>query len=311
LVKEGSLKGFDVDHIQKTYCQVHIQDDSENLHADQQLSASSVKPLPSKPLSKPSDLHADQQSSVKPLPSKPLSNPSRTSARISTGKQAQRPESSNASVRVTRSHDKVSPDADGDDDDADDEKSASEIDVGDNKTKPQAPVKSGKSGKGPPKPPNSRKRARSSTKEPIRKQAPMSASKVEDFFWATLPNHTETCIDTLELLAEGKIVHADVEKEGLALLVGRCRALHSLYANQEFQEFLAIAQEALESYEGKQSPYQRQFMLQELKKFGFVVSPRMWSKLELLMLMVIILDPKLMYMGIRQKDRKDERDQNR
>jgi hypothetical protein len=139
----------------------------------------------------------------------------------------------------------------------------------------------------------------------------MSASKVEDFFWATLPNSTETCIDILELLAAGKTVHADVEKEGLAMLVGRCRALQSLYANQEFQEFLAIAQEALETYEGKQSPHARTFVLRELKKFGFVVSPRMWSKLELLMLMVIILDPKLMYMGIRQKDRKDERDQNR
>jgi hypothetical protein len=29
------------------------------------------------------------------------------------------------------------------------------------------------------------------------------------------------------------------------------------------------------------------------------------------MLMVIILDPTMKYMGIRQKDRKDERDQNR
>ncbi len=139
----------------------------------------------------------------------------------------------------------------------------------------------------------------------------MSASKVEEFFWATLPNVKETCIDNLKLLATGKIVHADVEKEGLVLLAGRCRALHSLYANQEFQEFLNVAQEALKSYEGKRSPYKRQFMLQELKKFGFVVSPRMWTKLELLMLMVIILDPKLMYMGIREKDRKDERDQNR
>ncbi|MFY7871309.1 MAG: hypothetical protein ACOVQL_02905 [Limnohabitans sp.] len=147
--------------------------------------------------------------------------------------------------------------------------------------------------------------------EPVRKQAPMSASKVEEFFWATLPTVTETCIDNLELLAAGKTVHADVEREGLAMLASRCRSLHSLYANQEFQEFLHIAQEALESYEGKQSPYQRKFMVQELKKFGFVITPRMWSKLELLMLMVIILDPKLMYMGIRQKDRKDERDQNR
>ena len=139
----------------------------------------------------------------------------------------------------------------------------------------------------------------------------MSTAKVEEFFWAELPNVTETCIDNLELLATGKMVHADVEKEGLALLAGRCRALHSLYANQVFQEFLNIAEEALQSYEGKQSPYKRQFMLQELKNFGFVVSPRMWTKLELLMLMVIILDPKLFYMGIRQKDRKDERDQNR
>lgn len=40
-------------------------------------------------------------------------------------------------------------------------------------------------------------------------------------------------------------------------------------------------------------------MLRELKKFGFVVSPRMWSKLELLMLMVIILDPAMKCMGIR------------
>ena len=139
----------------------------------------------------------------------------------------------------------------------------------------------------------------------------MSTAKVEEFFWADLPNVTETCIDTLELLATGKMVHADVEKEGLALLAGRCRALHSLYANQAFLEFLEIAQEALKTYEGKQSAYARQFMLKELKQFGFVVSPRMWSKLELLMLMVIILDPKMMYMGIRQKDRKDERDQNR
>ena len=76
----------------------------------------------------------------------------------------------------------------------------------------------------------------------------MSASKVEDYFWSGL-NSTETCIDTLELLAAGKTVHADVEKQGMAMLAG--------------------------------------------------------------MLMVIILDPTMKYMGIRQKDRKDERDQNR
>jgi hypothetical protein len=204
-------------------------------------------------------------------------------------------------------NDNVDNDGDGDDDDDDgDVDDDDELSTSDSDTptlKPNPPRKN------PPKP--HPRPQRSSKKEPVQKQAPMSASKVEEFFWATLPTVTETCIDNLELLAAGKTVHADVEREGLAMLASRCRSLHSLYANQEFQEFLCIAQEALESYEGKQSPYQRKFMVQELKKFGFVITPRMWSKLELLMLMVIILDPKLMYMGIRQKDRKDERDQNR
>lgn len=34
-----------------------------------------------------------------------------------------------------------------------------------------------------------------------------AASRVEDFFWATLPSVTNACIDTLELLAAGKTVH--------------------------------------------------------------------------------------------------------
>jgi len=102
-----------------------------------------------------------------------------------------------------------------------------------------------------------------------------------------------------------------VEKEGLAILAGRCQALHKLYGNTEFLEFLATAQESLDSYAGKQEAYSRQVMVNNLRKFGFVISPRMWSKQELLMLMVIILEPSLHYLGIRQKDRKDERDQNR
>lgn len=136
-------------------------------------------------------------------------------------------------------------------------------------------------------------------------------SRVEDFFWATLPSVTNSCIDTLELLAAGKNVHPDVEKDGLAMLASRCQALHKLYGNMEFLEFLAVALESLASYEGKQDAYARKFMVDNLRRFGFVISPRMWSKLELLMLMIIILEPDLYYMCIRQKDRKDERDQNR
>ena len=316
IVKSGSLAQYDVRYILRQYCPVHVISDSEDSHARQSSGVPPSNPLPSANPLPPSTV-APLPSKLPLLPSKPLPSasnslppsnvvplPSKSSSRCSTGKMAQRPESSHASGRVTRSQGRMN---DGDtDEEADDENSESDVDT----TQAPGPAKSGKEplGKRPQGP--GKKPVRKRRKHNEHKQAPMSASKVEDFFWSGL-NSTETCIDTLEVLAAGKTVHADVEKEGIAMLAGRCRALHSLYANQEFLEFLEIAQKALDTYEGKQSAYARQFMLKELKEFGFVVSPRMWSKLELLMLMVIILDPKMMYMGIRQKDRKDERDQNR
>jgi hypothetical protein len=295
--KEGSLKRYDVNYILGNYVRVQVASDSE-----ESSKAEEEKQKPDKESSsQPSAPLSSSKPSAPVIEKKPL----RQSARLSSGNPAPRPESSvkkkSSSDCADDADNELSKSSSDGADDADNELSTSDSETP--TLKPNPPRKN------PPKP-HPRPR-RSSKKEPVRKQAPMSASKVEEFFWATLPTVTETCIDNLELLAAGKTVHADVEREGLAMLASRCRSLHSLYANQEFQEFLCIAQEALESYEGKQSPYQRKFMVQELKKFGFVITPRMWSKLELLMLMVIILDPKLMYMGIRQKDRKDERDQNR
>ena len=141
--------------------------------------------------------------------------------------------------------------------------------------------------------------------------AGLATSRVEDFFWSTLPACTSQCIVTLELLDSGKDVHEDVEKEGVAMLTSRCHALHKLYGNAEFLVFLDVAVESLANYEGKENSYSRKFMVDKLRQFGFVISPRMWTKLELLMLMIIIMDPELLYMGIRQKDSKNERDQNR
>jgi hypothetical protein len=317
-VKEGSLADFNVDYILKKYCRIDVEDESPEMNSTASLKSVSLSNLSTVQPPPP----------VQPSPSIQPSPPVLPSTNEPKSNLLERKSTQNWTRPATRSTTLLSSSSLPNADDADDEEEPSESDAADEPSESeaalgrqkrsgsQAPVKlyPDKSGK---EPVNRRKRGRPSQKngkpshkEPARKQ-PMSASKVEDFFWATLPNSTETCIDILELLAAGKTVHADVEKDGLAMLVGRCRALQSLYANQEFQEFLGIAQEALESYEGKQSPYARTFMLRELKKFGFVVSPRMWSKLELLMLMVIILDPKLMYMGIRQKDRKDERDQNR
>ncbi len=313
-VKSGSLAQYNVAYILNKYCPVVVISDSEDSHARQSSGVPPSKPLPiakergvppSKPLPKasnplpPSKLPSPDATKAKILDAKAkedITKIAAAKARVSTGKRAERPENSNASGRVTRSQGGIN------DGEADDENSESDVASG--------PAKNGNEPLGEKPQGPGKKPVKKRPKHKEHKQAPMSASKVEDFFWLGL-NSTETCIDTLELLAAGKTVHADVEKEGMAMLADRCRALHSLYANQAFLHFLGIAQEALKTYQGKQSCYARKFMLKELKQFGFVVSPRMWSKLELLMLMVIILDPKMMYMGIRQKDRKDERDQNR
>jgi hypothetical protein len=47
-----------------------------------------------------------------------------------------------------------------------------------------------------------------------------ATSRVEEFFWATLPAVTNSCIDTLELLAAGQAVHPNVEKECMVILAG-------------------------------------------------------------------------------------------
>jgi hypothetical protein len=68
------------------------------------------------------------------------------------------------------------------------------------------------------------------TKPPVVTEEPRmstgnATSRVKDFFWETLTAVTNSCIATLELLAAGKTVHADVEKEGMSMLAGRCQAL--------------------------------------------------------------------------------------
>jgi len=296
-VKEGSLADFNVDYILRKYCRIDVEDESPEKNSTASLNSVSVSNLSSAP--------------VQPSPPIQPSPPFLPSTNEPKSNLLARKSTQNGSRPATRSTSLLSSSSLPNADDADDEDEPSESEAAlrtgrQKRSGSQARVKVK-----PPKKPRSRPRRMPKPQPHDEPRMSIATSRVEDFFWATLPSVTNTCIDTLELLAAGKTVHPDVEKEGLAMLTGRCQALHKLYGNTEFLEFLATAQESLANYDGKQNAYSRQVMVSNLQKFGFVISPRMWSKLELLMLMVIILEPALHYMGIRQKDRKDERDQNR
>jgi hypothetical protein len=53
------------------------------------------------------------------------------------------------------------------------------------------------------------------------------------------------------------------------------------------------------------------FRLSSIFKFAFILSPRMWQRPELLMLMCILVDKDLQYTSINQKDNRSETSQNR
>jgi hypothetical protein len=137
-------------------------------------------------------------------------------------------------------------------------------------------------------------------------------AKYEQYYWALLANDTDYCIQTLEALAAGRAVQEEyVIEEGKKILKKRCCALFALYGNIAFEKFYDDAVAALDSYEGKESPFTSEFVLHHLKTFAFILSPRMWLKAELLMLMCILVDKDLSFTAINQKDGKDELRQNR
>jgi hypothetical protein len=110
---------------------------------------------------------------------------------------------------------------------------------------------------------------------------------------------------------DGIVVSDDWVVPHNAYLLRRYRCHVNLEVCSSFRCFKYVYKYTFKPPDHTSVSVSRKFMVGKLRQFGFVISPRMWTKLELLMLMIIIMDPELLYMGIRQKDSKNERDQNR
>jgi len=132
-------------------------------------------------------------------------------------------------------------------------------------------------------------------------------ASVEQFCWSTLEADNDFCLSTLEILSYGDhLFHEDetksTEVELLRLLRCRCVALFNFYNNCCFLFLLEEAEDAIRTYGGIQSPIVPEVMQKLLRERGFVLTPRMWTKIELACIMVLLIDPHLSYLGIEQKN---------
>jgi hypothetical protein len=98
----------------------------------------------------------------------------------------------------------------------------------------------------------------------------------------------------------------------MRLLRSRCVGLFNFYDNVGFLKLHDDAVSAIDVYAGKQQPFDSAFLLEQLKEYAFVVTPRMWTGLEIALIMFLLLDPNLHYLNINQKNRAvQEETQNR
>ncbi len=116
---------------------------------------------------------------------------------------------------------------------------------------------------------------------------------------------TDRAISTLESLDKGGDLSCEELKEWILCLKNRCQFLARLYDNQDYIVLGNETLSLLKRYEGRQILTDSEFQTirEHLNAYGWVVSPRMWTMQEIIILCVILLDPRLFFNIILQKDR--------
>jgi hypothetical protein len=136
---------------------------------------------------------------------------------------------------------------------------------------------------------------------------------VEQFVMANLVGDNDFCLAMLEHLGrdDDEVPEcAETQLELQRMLHNRCFALFNFYNNIGFMKLYDDAVAALCGYGGKERPFDAKLLLKLLSQYAFVVTPRMWTKTEILCIMILLLDPSLHYFSINQK-KGLEADQNR
>ena len=122
-------------------------------------------------------------------------------------------------------------------------------------------------------------------------------------------NIVDAAIETLESLDAGIPVHDVLYDDLASKLTFVASFLANMYSNNAYKDLVVGTLEELRAYAGQQEPrrFRSKAFLNGLSKYGFCISPRMWKKEEILCIAISILDIRLDFQGINQKDGKDDK----
>ena len=130
-------------------------------------------------------------------------------------------------------------------------------------------------------------------------------------------NVTEHAIRILVALDSGLHLTSEQMEEWYATLRSRGSMLCQMYHENDYNVMVEETISLLKQYSGRQILVAQDFaaLREHLKTYGWVLSPQMWTREEIAVMCVILLDPKLMFNIILQKrldmSVDDEKYQNR
>ena len=117
-------------------------------------------------------------------------------------------------------------------------------------------------------------------------------------------NDVEKAILTLMALHAGLPVHATLFDDLSSTLISVARFSAEHYCNTAYDTLASETLTELASYQGQEGvklPHTKKF-LKSLSEYGFCITPRLWKKEEIVCIAITLLDPRLHFSGIDQKD---------
>ena len=120
-------------------------------------------------------------------------------------------------------------------------------------------------------------------------------------------NDVEKAIETLRCLHMGLSVHQSLFDDLSAILMTIAKFQAGHYSNSAYVTLASKTLDELAAYQGEEEPklpHTREFV-KKFSKFGFCITPRLWKKEEIVCIAIALLDPRLKFSGIMQKDGKN------
>ena len=110
-------------------------------------------------------------------------------------------------------------------------------------------------------------------------------------------------IDCLESLDRGEIEHPETWSGLVKRIKSIAASLASIYCNKSYNTMVSETLAELEGYAGPEAPRlpHSKIFLSLLAKHGFCITPRMYSKCEILCIGIVMLDSQHHYVRIQQK----------